>query len=243
MNHATELIRAIDSLRPVATLGVVVRGTVVASTTDAITAWATLALAFFTAFLALTTRRLAREAGNETRANWRPVLVVGSYRGDRGFVRAATYQDERRTLAVNVLNVGRGPTIKLEATLLDDDDPDRYMRPSSTTAVIPPDGCGRITWEEFIVPDTSDLVGPNIFRPVRGTLTYWDVSYAGYRSDFTLLFSAEEEIEVETYGHRQWSPDPGNLRSRVGFRWRMTKFRIRFAVRGWWRRRRRRGRP
>lgn len=40
------------------------------------TALSTITLATVTAWLAWSTRRLAREAGAETRANWLPVVVV-----------------------------------------------------------------------------------------------------------------------------------------------------------------------
>ena len=50
---------------------------------EPLTAIATLALAFVTAGLARSTRKLAREANAETRANWRPILHTRGRAGKR----------------------------------------------------------------------------------------------------------------------------------------------------------------
>jgi hypothetical protein len=80
---------------------------------EALVAIGTLALAVFTAWLALSTRSLARETSRELRATWRPVLVVDN-------VTSAVWLrffdgHDTGTLRFTLRNDGRGPALGLEA--------------------------------------------------------------------------------------------------------------------------------
>src|SRR5262249_54486456 len=83
---------------------------IVASWWEPLTAISTLVLASVTAWLAWSTRGLSREARNETRANWLPVLhPIGDSIPGRGT--SAQFDSEQKTLTLTVANVGRGPAL------------------------------------------------------------------------------------------------------------------------------------
>lgn len=80
---------------------------IVATFTDSLVAYGTAALALFTVALAWSTRKLAKAAITDQRAQWRPVLIAGDDE-------VAETNDQLRIL---VRNVGRGPALGVHGQL------------------------------------------------------------------------------------------------------------------------------
>ena len=194
---------------------------------------ATLALALFTAVLAWSTRRLAREAGNETRANWRPVLAIEASYTMGGSSPAVGLHEG--TLSVGVNNIGRGPAIEVTAFLLTDEATAlggvRPLRPTLQSDVLAPDGRLILTWPSFDAPQPP-MDAENVFAALDGQISYGDVSYARYTTEFQIGFQAADRVTVLNQRFR--SPAAPTFRQRaIRVRWTA---RIAIArLRRWWR--------
>lgn len=151
-------------------------------------ALSTLGLAFFTAFLAWSTRGLAREARRETRANWRPVIVLETHSTSGGTSPVVFFHDG--TLSITIHNVGRGPAIHVRATL------NEHHRPGSPgDSVIGPDDWMTIVWREFEPPQPPADALPT-WQHVIGAVEFYDVSYTQYSTSFVLGFQIPDRIAL-----------------------------------------------
>jgi hypothetical protein len=119
---------------------------------EPVTAIGTLALAAVTVWLAASTRRLAREAGSETRANWRPVLVFEPLvEGSAGGSSAACLLSNG-ALSVSITNVGRGPALAISAFIVLDEHAQpmpKITRPKRVVDVVAPGARALLNWPKF----------------------------------------------------------------------------------------------
>lgn len=82
---------------------------------DALVGIGTLGLAVFTASLAARTRSLANAAGEDSRAQWRPVLLP--IVSGPGTGQAVSYSQDARRMTVRIRNAGRGPALYVRTAL------------------------------------------------------------------------------------------------------------------------------
>jgi len=141
---------------------------------------ATLAVAAGTVTLAWATFRLGSRAGEEIRAQWRPVLLINIKEQQQVFggglsIRLNPISREENLISMAVTNAGRGPALDVCAI------PNRG-RAHRPTAII---GCG----DEVVL--AVDLDGTGELNSVVVELVYSDISGAGYST--TLLISLEEK--------------------------------------------------
>jgi hypothetical protein len=98
-------------------------GVIVAATSgwEIAIAFGTIGAALMTSWLAFSTRGLARAAAADTRANWLPVVVIES----AGTAASGNFPkvelNYESALAMTVVNIGRGPAVKVTATIAADD--------------------------------------------------------------------------------------------------------------------------
>jgi hypothetical protein len=191
-----------------------------ASFTNSLTAWATLGVALVTALLAWSTRTLAREAGNETRANWLPVLTPEAKPDRAGIPGELSYLGARR-LVLTVRNVGRGPALSLSAYL--EHPAGQPNRPAISQSVVAPGERITLTWGSFDAPKPDDTLGIAAWSYVDGKISYTDVSYARHETTFKLGFRIDNKATLlpNTVVVRQLPP-PSWLWS--------TRFRVRWAT-------------
>lgn len=122
--------------------------------------YATIFLGLVTLVVALATVRLGTRAAEETRAQWRPVLLVRARRDDMD----VKIRRQMGQLNVDVENVGRGPALDVfpEGLLgLERESPNISALAQGETATL-----------RFRVPDDAETL---VFR-----LTYGDISLGGY---------------------------------------------------------------
>jgi hypothetical protein len=159
---------------------------VVATFWEPLTAIGTLTLAAFTAYLALSTRRLARNAGDEVRANWRPVLVIQANYSSVGGTPSVRLHE--RELWLNVRNVGRGPALHVRATLdLDQDE----RAAQAWSEILAPDEFTALSWPEFEPPPLDPTPAAWKSSPVFGRIECEDVSSAKYITYFNIRFGPD----------------------------------------------------
>lgn len=164
-------------------------------TWEEVTAVSTLALAAVTAWLAQSTRWLAREAGAETRANWQPVLVVDAPNDDDGTSASLVFADRR--LSIDVLNVGRGPALMVTSTLSPgDDDLPAASRGHAVRDVVAPGERMSVRWRDFDPPLPDGSFGIAAWATVDGMLTYGDVGYARYETEFKIGFRVDGAVAL-----------------------------------------------
>lgn len=147
------------------------------------TAISTLVLALGTTWLARATRKLAREAGAETRANWQPVLVPD--------VEAALPDGRggapmKGSLRIGVRNVGRGPALRTSLLLWEGEErpthADKTYRGQAPSDVVPPDERVEFVWLDFDPPKPPKGEGIHVWAQLRGMITYGDVTYSKYET-------------------------------------------------------------
>jgi hypothetical protein len=164
-----------------------------ASAWEPLTASGTLALALVTAWLAWSTRRLAREAGDETRANWRPVLVVEGFSSATGSAPAVSIRDD--CLYLGVHNIGRGPALVVTA-LLGLEDPQREpVRSRGSSNALEPGGWLTLEWRDFKPPQPPPE-GLPAWASLIGRISYGDVSYRRHSTRIALGFQVGDQVEV-----------------------------------------------
>jgi len=187
---------------------------------EGVAAIGTLVLAAFTAWLAWTTRRLARAAGSETRANWRPVLVFA----------LATLEGGR--LSLSVRNVGRGPALRLGAYIMLDSEKPKITRPRQLADVVAPGEPAVIEWSDFDPPTSAVAgVGLPVWDGFDGELSYFDVSYSFYRTTFKLgIRSDRKAANVYDWRHEDYPRGPRRVRLRSW--WWLRTAKARRFVRG-----------
>lgn len=208
-------------------------GYVIASVWEPLTAAGTLALATATVGLAISTRRLATQAGAETRANWQPVVVLESAGAMTDYQPAAVYRDG--VLGIGLGNVGRGPALGLEVLLTAVPDRDLPLPASISSDVIAPGGRELASWSDFEPPiHLDDGMGRSGVEPVTGEVVYGDASYGApgyvrYMTEFTLAFSADGAV-IEIVDQRFVGPTTVLL-TRLD-RWVKSPY---WQLRWWWR--------
>lgn len=142
---------------------------------DALVAIGTLALAAVTAWLAWSTRALARASRNDERAQWRPVLVPDS--------RASVDYDEGTgVMAFEVRNVGRGPAFGVNAQIRTGKRPIGASIPGigGATALAPHEGF-RL---QARVSDRAQRVRGLV---IEAEVSYYDITERWHRSIFTIV--------------------------------------------------------
>jgi hypothetical protein len=159
-------------------------------TWEEVTAVSTLSLAAVTAGLAWSTRRLAREANAETRANWQPVLVPDPDIGIRM---------NGDTLELPIRNVGRGPALNVTAALWEEGAEDRFekvFRGHSIADVVAPGDRIVFQWKNFKAPPPPSLPGINVWSQLEGGISYGDVTYVRYDTELKVGFRADGPVTV-----------------------------------------------
>jgi hypothetical protein len=150
------------------------------------TAIGTIGAAFMTAWLAASTRKLAREAGTETRANWRPVLVPDS-------PDAVELND--RLLSLHIRNIGRGPALTVTIALWEGGDFelfDRIYRGHADANVVAPNENIVFKWKDFDAPRTAaKSAGFVAWSVLSGRITYCDVGNVIYETELKVGFRAD----------------------------------------------------
>src|SRR5690349_13680393 len=146
-------------------------------TWEEVTAVSTLALAAVTAWLALSTRRLAREANAETRANWQPVLVPDVEAEPGGVASSGLLLKDRR-LTMRIRNVGRGPALNVTVVLWQEGEAERFesvFRGRSASNVVAPEERIYFQWSDFHAPRPPETMGIVAWSQLEGMITYGDV--------------------------------------------------------------------
>ena len=195
----------------------------------------TISAAVMTSWLAFSTRNLARAAGDETRANWLPVVVIesaGTVAVGQGF-RPMVAIDPEGILSITLANIGRGPAVRVTAYIAADDSDDwetrgAIKRGRASSDVLAPGGRLTLRWAKDATPDTSKL---NSFTMASraGTITFWDITRTRHETFVELGFKRDGSVELvnETYVGAKRMP---GKRQRVGIRLRWWKAR---ALRRW----------
>jgi hypothetical protein len=159
------------------------------------TAIGTIALAAVTALLAATTRRLAREAGAETRANWQPVVMPHVDEDVHGIAIEGLSLDERE-LMLRVHNIGRGPALSVSMFLWDEsvgEEGGTYRGFASSNAVAPNFSL-KFRWRDFDPPLPSKLAGVGAWSLLAGKITYFDVSSTRYETYVRIGFRSDRRV-------------------------------------------------
>jgi hypothetical protein len=139
----------------------------------ALAAVGTLALALVTAWLAVSTRKLARASTADQRAQWRPILAVDP----EGRV---DYEDATGQLSFNVRNVGRGPAFGIRAELRRGPQPIGGSMPGLGAAALAPGESFRLR---------ARISHPNDYKRghvVNIEVTYYDVTEYWHKSHLTM---------------------------------------------------------
>lgn len=156
---------------------------------EALAALSTIALASVTVWLAFSTRRLAREASAETRANWQPVLTIEPIVTEGGSSPAVSFA--KGTLAIGVRNVGRGPALIVRGSLFP-----LTLNPIGgriQSDVLAPGDWRVITWRDLNPPREP---GRLAWVDVDGTISYGDIAYARSETRFTVSFSLSDDVAL-----------------------------------------------
>jgi hypothetical protein len=165
------------------------------------TAVGTLTLALVTVALALATVKLAFESRDEARANWRPVLVPAETENAVALSHegaSATILEAHNALSLNVRNVGRGPALSVNASLVWGRPPaDKYAplgspgsggKAEPEDAVIAPDQDLELTWSAWGLRELRDRKMGAI-----GTIRYKDVTETVYTTEIYIYFWLDQD--------------------------------------------------
>jgi hypothetical protein len=132
------------------------------------TAVGTLMLAGVTLLLVVATFRLASQAAEDTRAQWRPVLLVQS----STLIMLARYpgievpeNDPNVRVTVTVENVGRGPALDVGAVVLSPADDD----PADNVSAVAPNATASVSFDLITLPDVLSV-----------QFSYTDISRVGH---------------------------------------------------------------
>jgi len=214
------------------------------------TAIGTITAAAATTGLAWSTRRLAREAGAETRANWQPVLVPqdpdagGVGGGWSPALSSSGNTDGTVDLTVNVRNIGRGPALHITASLARDFDEGWEQRGSIARGhafreEVGPDGWTTISWRAFSPPEAA-VLSEWAWAPRNGVITYWDVSGVRYETFICVGFGKgggpDGRIVLLPGGRYVGSARMPNARARLKLRVAFARIQVRVKSRRLWRR-------
>jgi hypothetical protein len=141
---------------------------------DAVVAVGIIALAGMTAWLAWTTRRVVAAAGDDVRAEWRPVLLLEQFRGSNvGSLLPVVYvQDD--SVGVTIRNTGRGPALEVSPVI---QIAGVRIEALNHRLAIPPGGTEAVVWNGVLLGDAD---------AVAGHVTYTDLADKRYRTSFLL---------------------------------------------------------
>ena len=196
----------------------------------------TISAAVMTSWLALSTRNLARAAGDETRANWLPVVVIETAgTAVDGLVPKVELDGEGR-LAMTLVNIGRGPAVKVTATIAADDGENweergAIRRGRATSEALAPGGRLTLKWAKDATPPTAGL--PDYLAEARsGTITYWDITNTRHETFIELGFNVSGGVELvaESYVGSKRTPSKRE-RTAWRLRWWYTGQLVRFRRR------------
>lgn len=192
------------------------------------TAISTIALAAVTAWLAASTRKLAREAGAETRANWQPVLTIAPVDTGVGSSPAVSFRDG--TLVLGIRNVGRGPALVVRGELFRGDGIAAMWNPiggRTANDVVAPDEWQTVSWSKYTPPREP---GQMSWVDVRGRITYGDVGYAQSETVILLSFSLSGDVALADQRFRANTALVGGPIRRTSRRIRMWWYGTRMGV-------------
>jgi hypothetical protein len=165
-------------------------------TWEEVTAVSTLGLAAVTFGLARSTRKLAREANAETRANWRPVLVPEVEDASTG---AKGLSLDGRLLSMRIRNIGRGPALTVTAALWVEGErgyPDPVFRGRAGSNVVAPGERITFEWHDFDAPRPPSVLGLQAWSQLDGMITYGDVGYVRYETEVKVGFRIDGVAEL-----------------------------------------------
>jgi|SRR5579862_418209 len=129
------------------------------TTWEALAAVGTFFVAAVTAWLAGSTRSLAKAASDDLQAQWRPVLAVGTQA-------PVSYDDRSGALSVQMRNVGRGPAFGVNAQIRSGKQALGASIPGTDAVVVAPGETFRLS---------GQITDPSI--NIRGLALRIDVSY------------------------------------------------------------------
>jgi hypothetical protein len=138
---------------------------------EALVALGTLGLALFTAYLAWTTRRLARTTGEDVRAGSRPVVI--DVAGDHPTTRTSVGANFGE-LRVRVRNGGRGPALNIYAYALVRTTNEDHRSDTIMVGSLAVDGEAEVVLPEVQTRDCSGSM--ESFLALRVALTYTDLA-------------------------------------------------------------------
>ena len=139
----------------------------------ALAAIGTFAVALITAWLAVSTRKLARASTADQRAQWRPILTVGP----DGQV---DYDDTTGKLSFELRNVGRGPAFGVRAELRRGPQPIGGSTPGLGATALAPGESFRL---HARITDPSNHKRGHV---VNIEVTYYDVTEYWHKSHLTM---------------------------------------------------------
>jgi hypothetical protein len=190
-----------------------------------IIALATVVLALATFWVARSTQSVAREAKNQTSADWRPLLWIRPAATDSGISPDVSYDTATKSLTVGIDNIGRGPALKVWATLYPGAGPNDRRDTWAPSGAYAPGDRFSLTWQGFVPP------GP---LTVGGEMTYGDIEGVRHATDFTLELpkGSRGQVGIQHYrppGHKPWQG-----LAVVHVPKRRWPVRLAYGVKAWW---------
>jgi len=156
------------------------------------TAIGTIAAAVMTAWLAWSTRKLARETSAQMQAEWQPILMPDVEQATDGAIRGTRL--ENRLFWMDVRNVGRGPALTVTATLEDDDG--KVLRGRARSNVVAPNVSTTLEWKDFDPPKPPQTSSLNTWARLNGVITYGDVGSVPHGTEITVDFRTDGAVYV-----------------------------------------------
>jgi hypothetical protein len=147
-------------------------------------------LAAFTAWLAWSTRSLARETGEDVRAEFRPVLIDGG----QGGLTIAYGANGLGNAIVHVLNVGAGPAINTEAIIRVVQGDECSLSEGVSVGTVGPEKAGGAQVAIFDVRPKM-----NVPTSLQVEYVYSDLAGRGYRTVLTYDPVFESRIPEATF--------------------------------------------
>ena len=204
---------------------------------DAFVALGTLGLAFFTAALAWSTRRLAAASSEDQRAQWRPVVIAD--RSNR--VDAEITSDGQRLLVARLRNVGRGPAFAVQAELRAVGQPVGASLPNTMETLAAGDDMELVMKIRDVAPGKSSTPHGS-FPPamLQIKIAYYDVAERWHQTYLTVVRSGtNQHLRVAKVlvneSDRMLLPVHGSVRARAeeARRENRTWRRVSRAVKAW----------